>query len=365
MKKSIFCGNEISLLGMGNMRLPVKEDGKIDFDKAAAIIDRLYNNGINYYDTAYVYHGGESEVFVGAALKKYPRESFHVATKYHCLANPDFKAVFEEQLKRLDMDYIDYYLIHAIGDNTVDTYLTNGCVEFFREQKRLGKIRHLGFSFHASLETMRKVLDFGGWDFAQIQLNYLDWLLHDAKAQYDMLTEAGLPVIVMEPVRGGRLAKLTDDTDAQLLAAHPDWSIPSWAFRFLMRLENVRLILSGMSTVDQADDNISTFNAAEALSDEDTELLFKVCDEFKKQISAPCTACRYCTDGCPMEIDIPVMMDIYNKFKLNGKGAARAIEKHEHNAKDCISCGACSEHCPQSIDIPSIMAELRNAVEDK
>jgi hypothetical protein len=363
MKKKNFCENEISMLGMGNMRLPTSEDDKIDFDKAAEIIDMLYESGVNYYDTAYVYHGGESEVFVGAALKKYPRESFHVATKYNCRANPDYKAVFEEQLKRLDMDYIDYYLLHAIGDNTVDTYLTNGCVEFFREQKKLGRIRHLGFSFHASLETMRKMIDFGGWDFAQIQLNYFDWLFYDAKAQYEMLTEAGLPVIIMEPVRGGRLARLTDETEAQLKAVHSDWSIPSWAFRFLMRLDNVKVILSGMSNVEQAEDNIKTFSESAPLSDADTELLFKVCAEFKKQISAPCTACRYCTEGCPMEIDIPVMMDIYNKFKLNGRYAARAINEHEHSAKDCISCGACTEQCPQSIDIPSIMEELRNAAE--
>lgn len=363
MRKNLFCESLISHLGMGNMRLPVDENGKIDFDRAAAIIDRLYNNGVNYYDTAYVYHGGESEAFVGAALKKYPRESFHVATKYNCRANPDFKAVFEEQLKRLDMDYIDYYLIHAISDNTADTYLTNGCVEFFKEQKALERIRHLGFSFHASLDTLRKVIDFGGWDFTQIQLNYLDWLMHDAKSQYEMLTEAGIPIIVMEPVRGGRLARLTDKTESQLKAVHPDWSIPSWAFRFIMRLENVKLILSGMSTLEQADDNLRTFNDEEPLSDEDTELLFKVCEEFKKQISAPCTTCRYCTDGCPMQIDIPVMMEIYNKYKLNGRFAARAIEEHEPSAKDCIACGACTEQCPQSIDIPSIMEELKTAAE--
>ncbi len=361
MIKKSFCKNEVSLLGMGNMRLPVGADGKIDFEGAAAIIDRLYNNGVNYYDTAYVYHGGESESFVGAALKNYPRESFCVATKYNCRANPDYEAVFNEQLKRLDMDYIDYYLLHAIGDSTVDTYLTNGCVEFFREQKRLGKIKHLGFSFHASLDTLRKMIDFGGWDFAQIQLNYLDWLLNDAKAQYEMLTEAGIPIVVMEPVRGGRLAKLTPETEAELKAAHFDWSIPSWAFRFIMRLENVKVILSGMSTVEQADDNLATFIGGKPLSDDEAELLLKVCAEFKKQISAPCTACRYCTEGCPMEIDIPEMMEIYNRYKLNGRGAAKAIEKHEHSAKDCIACGACSEQCPQSIDIPAIMAELAEA----
>ena len=346
---------------MGNMRLPVNAEKKIDFEKASAIIDRLYESGVNYYDTAYVYHGGESESFVGRALKKYPRESFFVATKFHYLSNSDYEAVFSEQLKRLDMDYIDYYLIHAIGDNTVDNYLSCGCIEFFKEQKRLGRIRHLGFSFHASLETLRRVVAAESWDFAQIQLNYLDWAHHEAKEQYDILTEAGIPIVVMEPVRGGRLAKLTPETEAELSAAHPDWSVPSWAFRFVMGLENVKVILSGMSDLAQAEDNIKTFSDGMALSEDDRALLFDVCDRFRKQISAPCTACRYCTEGCPMEIDIPAMMELYNKFKLDGRFALNKLKQVEHGPESCIACGACEAQCPQSINIPTLMSEMAEA----
>lgn len=358
MKTKLFCAREISRLGMGNMRLPTGEDGKIDFDRAAEIIDLLYKGGVTYYDTAYVYHNGESEVFLGKCMKRYPRESFCFATKFHCLANHDFKAVFEEQLRRLDTDYIDFYLLHAIGDNTVDEYLTGGALDYFREQKKLGRIRHLGFSFHASLDTLRRVVAANDWDFAQIQLNYMDWTLYKSKEQYEILTEAGIPVVVMEPVRGGRLAKLTPDTEAELKAVHPDWSIPSWAFRFIMGLDNVHVILSGMSTLEQAADNIATFTEGEALTESDRELLLDVCERYKKQVSVPCTGCRYCTDGCPMGIDIPAMMELYNKFKLNGRYAVREMEKTEHNASECIGCGACAELCPQHIKIPDVMAEL-------
>lgn len=361
MKTNLFCGENVSMLGMGNMRLPVLEDGKLDYEAASAIIDMLYTNGVNYFDTAYVYHHGESESFLGKALKKYPRDSFFVATKYHCLANPDYKAVFEEQLKRLDMDHIDFYLIHAIADNTVDTYLTNGCIEYFKEQKALGRIRHLGFSFHASIDTLRRVLAAENWDFAQIQFNYLDWLAFDAKPQYEIITSKNVPIVVMEPVRGGRLARLTPETEMELKSMHPYRSIPSWAFRFIMGFDNVKVILSGMSTLEQAEDNIVTFRYEDALSAEERSLLLSVCERFKSQITAPCTACKYCVDGCPMEIDIPEMMSTYNKFKLNGKHVLRSFEKLEHSALDCIACGACTEHCPQNIDIPSVMAEMTEA----
>ena len=358
MKTTVFCGEELSLLGMGNMRLPTGEDKKIDFDRAAEIIDTLYKGGVNYYDTAYVYHEGESEVFLGKCMKRYPRDSFRLATKFHCLANHDFKAVFEEQLQRLDTDYIDFYLLHAIGDNTADEYLTGGALEYFREQKRLGRIRRLGFSFHASLDTLRRVVAANDWDFAQIQLNYLDWTLYKSKEQYEILTEAGIPVVVMEPVRGGRLAKLTDSTEAELHAAHSDWSIPSWAFRFIMGLDNVHMILSGMSTLEQAEDNLKTFTEGGPLSEEDQALLMDVADRFREQISVPCTGCRYCTENCPMEIDIPAMRELYNKFKLDGRFALRNMDKTEHNAAECIGCGACASICPQHIDIPSVMSEL-------
>lgn len=363
MKYNSFCGENVSRLGMGNMRLPTLDDGSIDYESAEAIIDKLYNAGVNYFDTAYVYHRGESETFLGKALKKYPRDGFFVATKYNCRANPDYKEVFEEQLKRLDMDHIDFYLIHAISDNSVDTYLTNGCIDYFIEQKSIGRIRHLGFSFHGSLDTLHRVLAAHTWDFAQIQFNYLDWLEFDAKAQYEIITSKDIPIIVMEPVRGGRLASLTPETDTELKSIHPYRSIASWAFRFVMGFGNVKVILSGMSTVEQAEDNIITFSYDDALSLEERELLFSVCDMFKKEISAPCTACKYCVDDCPMEINIPEMMTIYNKYKLNGKGELRAFKNYEHSAVDCIGCGACSEHCPQTIDIPALMTDMTAAYE--
>ena len=365
MKKKLFCGEEISCLGMGNMRLPVGPDGKIDFDRAEAIIDLLYNCGINYYDTAYVYHGGESETFLGKALSKYPRSSFRLATKFPLFVNKAPEEVFEEQLRRLDTDYVDFYLLHAVGDSNADGYLTGGALDYFREQKRLGRIRHLGFSFHGSLDTLRRFIAANDWDFTQIQLNYMDWTLQHGKEQYEILTENGITVIVMEPVRGGRLAKLTPETEAELLAAEPDRSIPSWAFRFLMRLDNVKVILSGMSDISQAVDNVRTFSETQPLDDEKTALLLDVCERYKKQVSVPCTGCRYCCDDCPMGIEIPEMMEIYNKYRINGRRAAKAIEKFEKNANDCIGCGVCASLCPQSIEIPKVMAELREAAKDE
>lgn len=363
MKRNTFCGENVSRLGMGNMRLPTLADGSIDYISAEAIIDKLYSAGVNYFDTAYVYHHGESEAFLGKALKKYPRDSFYVATKYNCRANPDYKAVFEEQLSRLDMDRIDFYLLHAVSDGTIDTYLTNGCVEYFLEQKFLGRIRHLGFSFHGSIDTLHKVLAAHTWDFAQIQFNYLDYLEFDARAQYEIITSKNIPIVVMEPVRGGRLASLTPETNMELKSVHRCRSIASWAFRFVMGFDNAKVVLSGMSTIEQAEDNILTFRYDDALSAEERDLLFSVCEMFKKEISAPCTACKYCVDGCPMGINIPEMMTVYNKYKLNGKGALRAFENCEHSAVDCVGCGACSVQCPQNIDIPALMSDMSAAYE--
>ncbi|MEQ3170118.1 aldo/keto reductase [Dysosmobacter welbionis] len=360
MKTKAFQDTALSCLGMGNMRLPVGEDGKIDYAKAGEIIDYVYRHGVNYFDTAWPYHSGESETFLGDIMPKYPRESYHLATKYVSFAGPDYKGIFEAQLKKLKTDYIDFYLIHAVFDNNADDYINSGCIEYFKEQKRLGRIRHFGFSSHASVATLEKFIKANDeWDFAQIQLNYMDWTLQDAKGQYEMLTQHRIPVMVMEPVRGGRLAKLTPETEAELKAVHPDWSIPSWAFRWLMRLPNVQVILSGMTTLEQAVNNVETFTNGEALSDADAELLLQVCEKYQKQISVPCTACRYCCDGCPEGIDIPAMMEIYNSLKVSGIwGIKEQILSHEKNAANCIGCGACATHCPQSIQIPDVMSEL-------
>lgn len=355
----------LSRLGMGCMRLPAPEDktggNQIDWDEAHKLIRQAYDNGINYFDTAYVYNSGESEKCLGAGVRHLDRSTFYIADKFYIGANPDYKAVFEEQLERLQTDYIDFYLIHCILDNNVDTYLESGCIEYFLELKKQGKIRYLGFSSHSGLAALEKFADHHQWDFAQLQMNYFDWSYADTKREYEILTERNIPVVVMEPVRGGRLAALSEEADKILKDFRPDWSVASWAFRFLLGLPNVQVILSGMSNKDQVSDNLKTFSCEAALTKEEEEVLFKACDAFHSEVRVPCTACRYCTEGCPAQIDIPAFLNIYNSFKLNGSGGIKnRIEKTESEGKpsDCIACGACTGHCPQGIDIPKAMKEL-------
>lgn len=354
---------KISMLGMGNMRLPTVGTGRdapIDYEKAAEIIDYGMKHGITYYDTAYVYNG--SEKFLGTVLPKYDRSSFKLATKYNYMANADYKAEFEESLERLNTDYVDFYLMHAVmNEESLDNYLGRGCIEYFMEQKEKGRIKNLGFSSHAPIPVLEKMASHHQWDFAQIQLNYLDWTLQDAKGQYELLTSKNIPVVVMEPVRGGKLASLSPKAEALLKEAHPDWSIASWGFRWLQRLDNVQVVLSGMSTLDQIVDNVNTFDSFCPLSDEDTALLEKACDMFRGEISVPCTGCRYCVDECPMQIEIPKFMEAYNKFKLDGPmGLPREVEGS--GPADCVACGSCMRHCPQGIEIPNVMSELAEAM---
>lgn len=339
----------LSRLGMGNMRLPTRL-GKIDEKKAQEIIDYAMDQGINYYDTAYVYHSGKSESFLGKALKKYPRNSYYLATKFYVMANPDIEAVFEEQLRRLDTDYIDFYLLHCVNEETIGAYMDKNrhYLEFLKEQKEKGRIRHIGFSSHGKPETLQRFLEWGGdcFEFVQIQLNYLDWTMQNAKRQYEIITEHGLPVWVMEPVRGGKLASLGKKYDAVLKQNCPEWSVPSWAFRWLLGLENVTMILSGMSTMDQIRDNVETFRKEEPLTREQQMLLMNVAAGYQSRLAVPCTACRYCCDGCPEEIDIPVWMNLYNELSLT-KDRKRWEEamKAEKNPSACVGCGQCTAHC--------------------
>ena len=353
----------LSCLGMGNMRLPTRPDlegNPIDRESAGNIIDYAMKSGVNYYDTAYVYNSGDSEKFLGETITKYPRESYYLATKFHIVSNPDYKAVFEEQLKRLNTDYIDFYLVHDIVNDTARQYIDSGCIEYFNELKKQGKIRYLGFSNHSSPETLKNFIKQNNWDFVQLQLNYYDWEYGTAKEEYEAVKESGLPVIVMEPVRGGKLAGLTDEANKLLKDAHPDWSIASWAFRWLRTLSNVQVVLSGMSNMEQIIDNINTFSDESSFTEADTELLFKARELFKDQIQVPCTSCRYCCDDCPKKIDIPGVLSVYNDYKLNGNWALDRLKKSENaGPKDCIGCKKCIAHCPQSIDIPNIMSELK------
>ena len=277
---SEFDGKKLSLLGFGAMRLPVNEDGSINEALTEQMMDLAIKQGVNYIDTAYPYHGGESERVVGRILKKYPRDSFYLATKFpghQISASYDPQAVFEEQLEKCGVDYFDFYLLHNVYENSLDTYLDPkwGIIDYFKEQKRLGRIKHLGFSSHGSVELIKSFLDICGdaMEFCQIQLNYLDWTLQNAKEKYDLLTERGIGVWVMEPVRGGKLCKLADAEEEQLKAARPEESIAAWGFRFLQGLPNVKVVLSGMSDLAQVEDNLRTFEARRALSEKERELI--------------------------------------------------------------------------------------------
>lgn len=357
----------LSALGMGNMRLPVRAYGRsqrIDQPKAQEIIDYAMEHGVNYYDTAYVYHNGQSERFLGTAFAGYPREKYHLATKFLLQANPDFRYVFQDQLERLQTDFIDFYLLHAISDRTVSRYLTGGCLEYFDEQKRLGKIRALGFSFHGSVETLEKVVAARKWDFAQIQLNYYDWAYDIAKQEYEILVREGVPIMVMEPVRGGKLAALPEEAERLLKSVHPDWSVASWAFRWLRGLPNIQVVLSGMSTLDQIQENVELFGDDTALTKEEEAVLFRACELFRKEIHIPCTACRYCCDGCPAKINIPVYLDYMNRYLINGRWELQGVKSaaSKGKPKDCIACGACTEHCPQNIPVSEHLQRLAQLI---
>ncbi len=364
------CNDNLSLLGYGMMRLPTLENGKIDEAQVADLVDTAIKSGVNYFDTAWPYHGGESEIITARVLKKYPRESYRLASKYpgHQIFDSYNPAeIFEEQLKKCDVEYFDYYLLHNVYEKSVNVYMDDQwkILDYFREQKRLGRIKHLGFSTHGSLETIKTFLDYCGNDmeFCQIQLNYLDWTLQSAKEKYNLLTEMGIPVWVMEPVRGGRLLKLPESVLAELKNRRPDESIAAWAFRFLQELPNVKMILSGMSNMEQLTDNIKTLSENKPLTDDERELLFDIAEGMKNSI--PCTACGYCVEGCPMELNIPMLMSVYNEIRFSPvTNVAMRIEAlpEEKQPSSCISCGKCTSICPQNIDIPKHLADLAESL---
>lgn len=355
---------QLSRLGMGNMRLPrVNNDSKgaIDYDAAKKMIDSAMANGVNYYDTAYVYHEQTSENFLGKALKDYFRDSYYLATKFYIRSNPDYKAVFEEQLAKLQTDYIDFYLIHCLMDDSYDEYVNSGCIEYFLEMKKEGKIKYLGFSSHASPAVLKKFAQHHDWDFVQIQLNYFDWKYGTAKEEYEILKDLNISIMVMEPIRGGRLSQLSDEAEQILKEAKPQWSISSWALRWVMSLDQVQVVLSGMTKPIHMEDNLKTVNDFTPLTEEEKDILMKACEVHKKYLSIPCTGCRYCCDDCPSQINIPEVLGIYNRFKVEGLGELKALKTIDSmgGPLDCISCGMCTHHCPQSIDIPSIMSKLQ------
>lgn len=361
---------KLSALGLGAMRLPVidGDDAKIDAAAAEKMVDHAMEKGVNYYDTAWGYHSGNSEIVMGKALSRYPRENYYLATKFpgYDLSNmTKVEEIFEKQIEKCGVEYFDFYLFHNVCEMNIDYYLDEkyGIYEYLMKQKENGRIRHLGFSAHGSCEVMKRFLEKYGKDmeFCQIQLNYLDWSFQDAENKVKLLDEYGIPVWVMEPLRGGRLAKLSEADTAKLSALRPDEKTPAWAFRFLQTLPQVKVILSGMSDLEQLKENIETFETEKPLTKEELRTLLSVAEGMLNG-SLPCTACRYCTSHCPKGLDIPTLIDLYNEHSFSGGGflapmvlSTMPAEKHP---TACIGCKNCEKVCPQQIRISEMMANF-------
>lgn len=362
---------KLSALGMGAMRLPVVngDDANIDEPAAFKMVDYAMEHGVNYYDTAWGYHNGNSELVMGKALSRHPRESYMLATKFpgYDLSNmTKVESIFEEQLKKCQVDYFDFYLFHNVCEMNIDAYLDEqyGIYDYLLKQKESGRIRHLGFSAHGSIEVMKRFLKKYGekMEFCQIQLNYLDWTFQDAKGKTELLKEYGIPVWVMEPLRGGRLAALSEEHTQKLKEMRPEEETPAWAFRFLQSIQSVTMILSGMSNEEQMKANIATFEEDKSLSETEMKGLLDIADEMLGKKTLPCTACHYCTSHCPKQIDIPEMIALYNEhcFTEGGFIAPMALMAvpEEKQPSACIGCRGCEAVCPQQIKISEAMADF-------
>lgn len=372
-----FQGKKLSALGLGLMRLPVIEEdnAKIDKAKTKEMIEYAMANGINYYDTAYNYHDGNSErVAIGEILSKYPRDSYYLASKFpgFNLENiQNAKGIFEEQLAKCQVDHFDFYLFHSLTDSNIDNYVNKdlGLMNYLLEQKAAGRIRHLGFSTHASLENTKLFLDTyqGHIEFCQIQLNWIDYSYQDAKAKVDLLREYKLPVWVMEPLRGGYLASLGEEEEAFLRKIRPEETIPAWSFRYLQSFPDVTVTLSGMSTMQQLKENIVTYSEDKALNEEELAKLADLAEQMLDKLVVPCTACRYCEPECPKLLDIPFLMDAYNRLAFREAagmpGFMKELEDHKL-PNNCIACHRCEKQCPQNIRIAETMAKLAAKIAD-
>jgi predicted aldo/keto reductase-like oxidoreductase len=363
----------LSTLGFGGMRMPVidGDDGRIDEAKAKALIESAIYEGINYFDTAWGYHKGQSEIVMGKALSAYPRDSYYLASKFpgYDTANfPKVKAIFEKQLEKCQTDYFDFYLFHNVNESNIDFYLDPkyGVRDYLAEQRRLGKIHHLGFSTHGELPTIRRFLEAYGDDmeFMQIQLNWIDWTFQQGKEKVELAREYDLPVWVMEPLRGGKLAALPDGAMAQLEALRPGVSAAEWGFRFLQTIPGVQMILSGMSTPGQLGENCHIFAKSAPLNDKEWETLQKIAGAMIKKEEVPCTACHYCVDHCPQGLDIPKLIALYNEQHFTGGGFIVPTRLKTlgagHLPCDCIACHSCEKVCPQNIKIAAVMQQFND-----
>ena len=362
---------KLSALGMGAMRLPVVDgdDSKIDEAAAFAMVDEAMARGVNYYDTAWGYHNGNSELVMGKALARHPREKFYLATKFpgYDLSNMGkVEEIFEKQLEKCQVEYFDFYLFHNVCEMNIDAYLDPkyGTYDYLLAQKKNGRIRHLGFSAHGDYDVMKRFLEAYGKDmeFCQIQLNYLDWDFQDAKRKVELLDQWNIPVWVMEPLRGGKLASLAPEDEAKLKALRPDEGIPAWAFRYLQSIPSVVVTLSGMSNMEQMKENIATFETNKPLNETELVTLHAIAQGMVKKIVLPCTACHYCTSHCPQGLDIPNLLSLYNEhcFTQGGFIAPMALSAipADKQPSACIGCRSCEAVCPQGIKISEAMADF-------
>lgn len=358
-----FKGKKLSALGFGMMRLPKDENGVIDQEMTNKLVDYAISKGLNYYDTAYVYDNGYCEIATGKALSRYPRDKYFLATKYpghHNIALHNPKDTFEEELEKCGVDYFDFYLLHNVNESSIHDYMDPkyGIVDYFDEERRQGRIKHLGFSCHANPDNLELFLQHYAdrMEFCQIQLNYLDWSLQKGDEKMRILEEYNMPVWIMEPVRGGKLAVLNEENENILRKLRPDISTSAFSFKWLQRFPQIKVILSGMSTFEMLEDNIKTFQSPDPLSDTETETLYRIAEDLKD--SVPCTACRYCVDACPMGLNIPYLIACYNNLKYSvslSELMKISVVEETKLPGSCIKCGACAKNCPQNISIPDVM----------
>lgn len=360
----------LSALGLGAMRLPVVDgnDAQIDMAATEEMVAYAMEQGINYYDTAWGYHSGNSETVIGKALSRYPRESYYLASKFpgYDLSNmPKVKEIFEKQLEKCGVEYFDFYLFHNVCEMNIDAYLDEqyGIYQYLMEQKRNGRIRHLGFSAHGNYDVMKRFLEAYGKDmeFGQIQLNYVDWTFQGAKEKVELLEAYHIPVWVMEPLRGGRLAKLSEEREQTLKTLRSEEEIPAWAFRFLQTIPGVTVTLSGMSNMEQLQANIRTYEEKKPLDQKEMDALLRVAADMQNNM-LPCTACHYCVAHCPKGLDIPRLLELYNEHSFTGGGfiapmALMAVPQEKHPSA-CVSCRSCEQVCPQQIKISEAMSNF-------
>ncbi len=365
-----FQGKQLSALGFGAMRLPVigSDDSAVDVEAAKEMVAYAMGHGVNYYDTAWGYHNGNSETVMGEILSQYPRDRYYLASKFpgYDLSNMGkVEEIFEKQLEKCQTEYFDFYLFHNVCELNIEGYLDEkfGIYEYLMEQKKNGRIKHLGFSTHGSLETMERFLKASGetMEFCQIQLNWLDYEFQNAKEKIEMLRQYNIPVWVMEPLRGGKLASLTSDQEA-VLKQYREESVPAWAFRFLQSIPEVTVTLSGMSNFDQLKENIEIYQEDQPLSGEEREVLLGFAKQMTEKNLVPCTSCKYCISHCPQGIQIPFMLELYNEHVFTGGGfiAPMAMMAYppEQQPGGCIGCRSCEQVCPQQIRISEVMKDF-------